>query len=66
MNRFKEMFKYGNFQKRIVITFIEYMITSIIWIIIDQCMTYSLFDDAIAKENITNFIFLSILMGVKI
>lgn len=66
MNRFKEMFKYGNFQKRIVITFIEYMITSIIWIIIDQCMTYSLFDDAIAKENIKLVIFLSILMGVKI
>ena len=40
MNRFEEMFKYGNFQKRIVITFIEYMITSIIWIIIDQYMTY--------------------------
>ena len=66
MNRFKEMFKYGNFQKRIVITFIEYMITSIIWIIIDQYMTYSLFDDAIAKENIKLVIFLSILMIVKI
>lgn len=66
MNRFKEMFKYGNFQRRIVITFIEYMITSIIWIIIDQYMTYSLFDDAIAKENIKLVIFLSILMGVKI
>ncbi len=66
MNRFKEMFKYGNFQKRIVITFIEYMITSIIWIIIDQYMIYSLFDDAIAKENIKLVIFLSILMIVKI
>ena len=66
MNRFEEMFKYGNFQKRIVITFIEYMITSIIWIIIDQYMTYSLFDDAIAKENIKLVIFLSILMIVKI
>ena len=66
MNRFKEMFKYGNFRKRIVITFIEYMITSIIWIIIDQYMTYSLFDDAIAKENIKLVIFLSIIMIVKI
>lgn len=66
MNRFEEMFKHGNFQKRIVITFIEYMITSIIWIIIDQYMTYSLFDDAIAKENIKLVIFLSILMIVKI
>ena len=66
MNRFKEMFKYGNFRKRIVITFIEYMITSIIWIIIDQYMIYSLFDDAIAKENIKLVIFLSILMIVKI
>ncbi len=66
MNRFKEMFKYGNFQKRIAITFIEYMITSIIWIIIDQYMIYSLFDDAIAKENIKLVIFLSILMIVKI
>lgn len=66
MNRFKEMFKYGDFQKRIVITFIEYMITSIIWIIIDQYMIYSLFDDAIAKENIKLVIFLSILMIVKI
>ena len=62
MNRFKEMFKYGNFRKRIVITFIEYMITSIIWIIIDQYMTYSLFDDAIAKENIKLVIFMQLFM----
>lgn len=66
MNKFKEMFRYGNFQRRIIITFVEYMITSIIWIIIDQYMTYSLFDDAIAKENIKLVIFLSILMIVKI
>lgn len=66
MNKFKEMFKYGNFKKRIIITFIEYMISSIIWIIIDQYMTYSLFDNAIAKENIKLVIFLAIVMIVKI
>lgn len=66
MNKLKEMFKYGHFEKRIIITLLEYVITIILWIIIDQYMTYSLFDNAIAKENIQLVIFLSILMIIKI
>ena len=66
MNKFKEMFHYGNFEKRIIIVLIEYILSSIIWIIIDQYMTYALFDDAIRKENIKLVMFLTILMIVKI
>lgn len=66
MSKFREMFKYGNFEKRIIITLIEYVIATIAWIIIEQYMTYSLFDDAIAKENIQLVFFLSILMIVKV
>lgn len=66
MNKFKEMFQYGNLKKRIIITFLEYLISSIIWIVIDQYMTVSLFDDAIAQENIRLVIFLAIVMIVKI
>ena len=66
MNKFKEMFHYGNFEKRIIIVLIEYILSSIIWIIIDQYMTYALFDDAISKENIKLVMFLTILMIVKI
>lgn len=66
MNKFKEMFHYGNFEKRIIIVLIEYILSSIIWIIIEQYMTYALFDDAISKENIKLVMFLTILMIVKI
>ena len=64
-DRLKKMFHYGNFHKRIIITFIEYFLSSVIWIVIDQYMTYSLFDSALAKENIQLILFLSILMIVK-
>lgn len=66
MNKFKEMFGYGNFQKRIIIVTLEYAISTVLWIIINQYMTYSLFDDAVTKENVQLVIFLSILMIVKI
>lgn len=66
MNRFKDMFHYGNFRERIVITFIEHIIAVIAWIIIDQYFTYSLFDNAIEKGNIQLVIFLAILMIVKL
>ena len=66
MNKFKEMFHYGNFEKRIIIVLIEYILSSIIWIIIEQYMTYSLFDEAISKENIKLVMFLTILMIIKI
>ena len=66
MNKFKDMFHYGNFEKRIIITIIEYILSSIIWIVINQFMTYSLFDNAIAKENIKLVMFLTILMIIKI
>lgn len=66
MSKFKEMFYYGNFKKRIIITIAEYILASIIWILVDQSITYSLFDGAIAKENIGLIIFLSIVMFVKV
>lgn len=66
MDKFRDMFHYGNFEKRIIITLIEYILSSIIWIVIDQYMTYSLFDDAIIKENIRLVMFLTILMFIKI
>ena len=66
MSKFKEMFYYGNFKKRIIITIVEYILASIIWILVDQSITYSLFDGAIAKENIGLIIFLSIVMFVKV
>lgn len=66
MNKFKEMFHYGCFEKRIIITIIEYVIASIIWVVIDQFITYSLFDEAIAKENIKLVLFLAIVMFVKV
>ena len=66
MSKFNDMFHYGNFEKRIIITIVEYVLSVIIWIIIDQYMTYSLFDNAIAKENIRLVMFLAILMIVKI
>ena len=66
MNKFKDMFHYGKFEKRIVIAFVEYAIALIVWIVVDQYFTYSLFDNAIAKENLQVVIFLSILMIIKI
>lgn len=66
MNKFKEMFHYGNFEKRIIIVLIEYILSSIIWIIIEQYMTYSLLDNAISEENIKLVMFLTILMIIKI
>lgn len=66
MNKFKEMFRYGNFERRIVITLVEYVITIILWVVIEQYMTYSLFDGAIATENIKLVMFLAILMIVKV
>lgn len=66
MNKFKKMFHYGCFEKRIIITIIEYVMASTIWIVIDQFITYSLFDEAIAKENIKLVLFLAIVMFVKV
>ena len=66
MNKFKEMFHYGCFEKRIIITIIEYVMAPTIWIVIDQFITYSLFDEAIAKENIKLVLFLAIVMFVKV
>ncbi len=66
MNKFKDMFHYGNFEKRIILEIVEYAISIILWVIINQYMTYSLFDNAIAKENINLVIFLAILMIIKV
>ena len=64
MKKFKEMFKYGNFERRIILTIIEYILSAIIWITIDQYMTSSLFDKAISQENIKLVMFLTILIFI--
>ena len=66
MNKLKKMFHYGKLEKRIIVTIVEYIVSSIIWIVIDQYMTLSLFDDAINKSNLKLVIFLAIVMIVKI
>lgn len=66
MNKLKEMFHYGNFERRIVFTWIEYVITTIVWVVINQYIMYFAFDDAIATENISLILFFAILMMVKV
>lgn len=66
MNQFKDMFHYGNFEKRIIFTWTEYVITTIIWVVIDQYVLYFAFDDAIKTENIRLILFFAILMLIKI
>lgn len=66
MNQLNEMFHYGNFKRRIIITWMEYAITTILWIIIEQYITFFAFDDAIKTENISLILFFAILMLVKV
>lgn len=66
MNKLKEMFHYGNFKRRIIFTWAEYVITTILWVIINQYITYFAFDDAIKTENISLILFFAILMLVKV
>ena len=65
MNSIKYMSKYGNFKKRIIFAFIEYFLSCTIWILIDQYLTYSVFDNAIAKNSARTLIFVTILVIVK-
>lgn len=65
MNSIKYMSKYGNFKKRIIFTFVEYFLSCTIWLLIDQYLTYSVFDNAIAKNSVRTLIFVTILVIVK-
>lgn len=65
MNSIKFMAKYGNFKKRIIFAFCEYFLSCTIWIIVDQYLTYSVFDNAIAQNSIRTLIFVTILVIVK-
>ena len=65
MNSINDMSKYGDFKKRIVFAFIEYFSSCVIWMFIDQYLTYSVFDNAIAKNNARTLIFVTILVVVK-
>lgn len=65
MNKIKFMINYGSLKKRIIFTFIEYFLSCIIWGIIDQYLTYSVFDNAIAKNSIRTLIFVTIVVIVK-
>lgn len=66
MEKFKNMFHYGKFEKRIVFAWLEYAITTIIWVIINQYVLYFSFDKAIASENISFILFFAILILVKV
>lgn len=65
MNSIKYMINYGHFRKRIIFAFCEYFISCSIWLFIDQYLTYSVFDHAIAKNSIKTLIFVTILVIVK-
>lgn len=66
MEKLKEMFHYGNFEKRIIFVWVEYAIITIFWVIINQYITYFAFNNAIATENIKLILFFAILMLVKV
>lgn len=62
MNKFKNMFHYGKFEKRIIIVILVHIIFPTLWIIAEQYLTYSLIDNAIKDENIKLVINISLLM----
>lgn len=66
MKKIKDMFHYGNFEKRIIFTWIEFAVTTILWVIINEYVLYYAFDNAIATENIKLILFFGILMFVKV
>lgn len=65
MNSIKYMINYGNFKKRIIFAFSEYFLSCVIWLIIDQYLTYSVFDNAIAKNSVRTLVFVTILVIIK-
>ena len=65
MNSIKYMANYGNFKKRIIFAFIEFFFSCTVWLIIEQYLTYSIFNNAIAKNSASTLIFVSILVIVK-
>lgn len=65
MNSIKYMIGYGNLKMKIIFAFIEYFLSCIIWLLIDQYLTYSVFDNAIAKNSIRTLIFVTVLVIVK-
>ena len=65
MNSIKYMSKYGNFKKRIIFNFCEYFLSCVIWLIVEQYLTYSIFDNAIAKNSVRVLIFVTILVIIK-
>lgn len=66
MKKLKDMFHYGNFERRIIFTWVEFAITTILWVIIDEYVLYYAFNNAIATENIKLILFFGILMFVKV
>jgi len=65
MNSIKYMSNYGGLKKRIIFAFVEYFLSCAIWLIVDQYLTYSVFDNAIAKNSAKTLIFVAILVIVK-
>lgn len=65
MNSIKYMSNYGSFKKRIIFAFVEYFLSCTMWLLIDQYLTYSVFDNAIAKNSAKTLVFVAILVIVK-
>lgn len=65
MNSIKYMLGYGNLKGKIIFAFIEYFLSCTIWLLIDQYLTYSVFDNAIARNSIRTLIFVTVLVIVK-
>lgn len=62
MNKLKNMFHYGKFEKRIIIVILIHIIFPIAWTLGEQYLTYSLIDNAIKDENMKLVINIWLLM----
>ena len=66
MEKIKDMFHYGSFERRIIFMTTESVISAIIWQIINQYLLYFSFDNGIASENIQFITLYAIFLLVKV
>ena len=65
MEKIKDMFHYGSFERRIIFVTIESIISAIIWQGINQYLLYFSFDNGIASENIQFITLYAVFLLVK-
>ena len=66
MEKIKDMFHYGSFERRSIFMTTESVISAIIWQIINQYLLYFSFDNGIASENIQFIILYAIFLLVNV